>query len=230
MPTFRDRPTILLTGFGPFPTVPVNASWAVVQKLAPAAAQAFPGYRIHHEMLSTEWFGGTQRIVQLIDATRPVLALHFGVSSRATGFVIEARGYNERSVVADACGHTPEAADCLVDGGPDHLTARLPLNLIVNRLRAKALPVELSRDAGRYLCNAALYHSLDTVRRYERNIRSGFIHLPTIINERRHAGGSKLTMTQAVDGGLEIIGASLGERAVARIAPRLALHRNRIFT
>ncbi len=221
MPSSRDRPAILLTGFGPFPAVPVNASWAVVQELAPAAARAFPGYRIHHEMLSTEWFGGTERIVELIDATRPALALHFGVSSRASGFVIEARGYNERSAVADACGHTPESAGCLVAGGPDYLASKLPLSLIVHRLRAKGLPVELSRDAGRYLCNAALYHSLEVSRRMARHVRSGFIHLPTTIGERRHVGGSKLTMQQAVAGGLEIIAAGLGRSASA--APRTGI-------
>ncbi len=213
------RPTVLLTGFGPFPSVLVNASWTVVQKLAPAAARAFPGYRIHHEMLSTEWFGGTQRIVELLEATQPVLALHFGVSSRASGFVIEARGYNERSAVADACGHTPERGDCLVGEGPESLASRLPLSLIAHRLRAKGLPVEISRDAGRYLCNAALYHSLDTVRRRDWSIRSGFIHLPVIIDKRLHVGGSKLTMQQAVTGGLEIIAACLGRPRVETAMP-----------
>ena len=219
MPTPRNRPTILLTGFGPFPTVPVNASWVVVQKLATAAERAFPGYCIHHEMLSTEWCGGTQRIVELLDLTRPVLALHFGVSSRAIGFVIEARGCNERSIVADACGHTPDSADCLIEGGKDYLASRLPLHLIVHRLRAKGLPVELSRSAGRYLCNAALYHSLATVGSHAGNVRSGFVHLPTIIDERRRTGGSRLTMKQAIAGGLEIIAASIGRAPVASITP-----------
>ena len=214
-----SRPTILLTGFGPFPGVPVNASWAVVQALAPAAARAFPGFRVHHEMLSTEWLGGTQRVIELLDGVKPILALHFGVSPKATGFVIEARGYNERSTVTDACGHTPERADDLIPDGPDYLASKLPLHLIAHRLRSKGLPVELSRNAGRYLCNAALYHSLDTVRRRAWNIRSGFIHLPVIIDSRRHIGGSRLTMKQAVTGGLEIIAASLGR---PRVDPRTA--------
>ncbi len=218
----RTRPTILLTGFGPFPGVPVNASWAVVQELAPAASRAFPGYHVHHEMLSTEWHGGTQRVIELLDGLKPNLALHFGVSSRATGFVVEARGYNERSTVTDACGHTPERAGCLIADGPHQLTARLPLNLIVHRLRGRGLPVELSRNAGRYLCNAALYHSLDTVRRRAWNIRSGFIHLPVSIDKRPHVGGSRLTMQQAVAGGLEIIAASLGQPRVNPRDPRTA--------
>ena len=218
-----QRPTILLTGYGPFPGVPVNASWAVVQALAPAAVRAFPGFRVHHEMLSTEWHGGTQRIVALLEETRPVLAVHFGVSSRASGFVLEARGFNERSAVEDACGHTPERGACLVAQGPESLGTRLPLGLIAHRLRAKGLPVEHSRNAGRYLCNAALYHSLETARRYNWPMKSGFIHLPTAIGKRRHEGDSKLTMAQAVTGGLEIIAASLGRPritndAVGRVA------------
>lgn len=213
-----SRPTILLTGFGPFPGVPVNASWAVVQALAPRAARAFPGFHVRHEMLSTEWYGGTQRIVALLEETRPVLAVHFGVSSRASGFVLEARGVNERSAVEDACGHTPERGDCLMGDGPESLDASLPLALIAHRLRAKGLPVKHSRDAGRYLCNAALYHSLDTGRRQGWPMRSGFIHLPTAIGKRHHEGDSKLTMAQAVSGGLEIIAASLGR-------PRVEIHK-----
>ena len=217
MPRSHPRPTILLTGFGPFPGVPVNASWAVVQELAPRAARAFPGFRVRHEMLSTEWHGGTQRIVALLEETRPVVAVHFGVSSRATGFVLEARGFNERSAVPDACGHTPERGDCLLDDGPACLATSLPLGLIAHRLRAKGLPVEHSRDAGRYLCNAALYHSLDTGRRSQWPMKSGFIHLPTTIGKRRREGGAELTMAQAITGGLEIIAASLGRSRVAPI-------------
>jgi pyroglutamyl-peptidase len=214
MSPYCPRPTILLTGFGPFPSVPVNASWQLVERLAPAARRAFPGYRFEAHMLSTEWHGGTHRLVELLDATRPVVALHFGVSRKASGFVIETRGYNEHSAVVDACGVTPEAGNCLVHDAPATLSAQLPASLIAHRLRHHSLPVEISRDAGRYLCNAALYHSLEVARRHGGGVRAGFIHLPLSIDERRHVGGSRLTMPRAITGGLEIIGACLGETAV----------------
>lgn len=204
------RPTILLTGFGPFPSVPVNASWALVERLAPAARRAFPGYHIVAEMLSTEWHGGTRRLVDLLAVTTPELALHFGVSRKATGFVIETRGYNEHSAVADACGFSPDGAHCLVGDGPGMLSSRLPVGLIAQRLRTRGLPVEISRDAGRYLCNAALYHSLDQARRLGGPVRAGFVHLPLKLDHRRPVGSSRLTMPRAVQGGLEIIGAAIG--------------------
>lgn len=216
MPPSR-RPTVLLTGFGPFPSVPVNASWAVAERLAPAARLGFPGYGFEAYMLSTEWHGGTRRLVDLLESTRPILALHFGVSRKATGFVIETRGYNEHSAVEDACGVTPEAGNCLVADGPASLGAQVPAGLIAHRLRLKGLPVEISRDAGRYLCNAALYHSLELARRREPGVRAGFIHLPLSIDERRLVAASRLTMPKAIAGGLEIIGACLGE---APVGPR----------
>ena len=214
-PSSYSRPTILLTGFGPFPNVPVNASWTLVERLAPAARRAFPGYRIVAEMLSTEWHGGTRRLVELFEATGPEVALHFGVSRKASGFVIETRGYNEHSAVADACGVTPEAGNRLVLDGPATLVAQLPASLIAHRLRLRGLPVEISRDAGRYLCNAALYHSLDAARRRTEASCAGFIHLPLVLDERQHTRGSRLTMPRAVEGGLTIIGACIGTTPVA---------------
>ena len=218
MTKLTHRPTILLTGFGPFPSVPVNASWALVERLAPAASKAFPGYRVVAEQLSTEWHGGTRRLVELLAETEPDLALHFGVSRKASGFVIETRGYNSLCAVADACGTTPDADACLVDGAPATLAAQLPAALIAHRLRDLGLPVEISRDAGRYLCNAALFHTLE-VARQRTGRRAGFIHLPLEIGEWHRASRSKLTMPRALQGGLAIIGACLGSSPVAARHP-----------
>jgi pyroglutamyl-peptidase len=210
------RPTILLTGFGPFPGVAVNASWSLVSRLAPAATIAFPGFHVEAQQLSTEWQAGPAQLIALVERTRPVVALHFGVSRRATGFVIETRGYNTSSAVVDACGTMPDP-DCLTHGSPDILSAKLPAALIAQRLRNKRLPVLISRDAGRYLCNAALFHTLDLARRGHWPTRaSGFIHVPTTLHERTTINGSKLTMPRAVQGGLEIIAACVGLMPVAQ--------------
>ena len=46
---------MLLTAFGPFPGVPVNATMRLVPELAERAALAFPDARFVTEMLATEW-------------------------------------------------------------------------------------------------------------------------------------------------------------------------------
>ncbi|ODT27112.1 MAG: hypothetical protein ABS54_06365 [Hyphomicrobium sp. SCN 65-11] len=105
--------------------------------------------------------------------------------------------------------------------GQEYLASTVPVSAIVARLRRRGLPAFVSRDAGAYLCNATLYTALDMARRSAREHRIGFVHLPSslLVEERRPAFGvhprCPLTWRDAIDGGLEIIGATLG-RPVAR--------------
>lgn len=226
MPT--DRPIILLTGFGPFPSIPANATSVLVPHLAAAAADVFPGTTIVHEILPTEWSAGLARAGALYRQHRPALALHFGVSSRASGFEIETRGRNYCSASLDAAGLLPEL-DRLSPDGPEFLPASLPAAHIVQRLRRRGIPAALSRDAGGYLCNALLYRTAELTRSHPAPIRSGFIHLPSdLVNERNPSRGPmpgcRLDWRDVLQGGLEIITASLG-RTTSPSVPRPLLRR-----
>jgi pyroglutamyl-peptidase len=217
-----SRPVLLLTGFGPFPRVPVNVTSLLVPRIAEAADKAFAGVRVVCEIIPTEWRAGLARVEGLYAEHRPLIAIHFGVSGRATGFAVEARARN-------CCAASPDAADCLPDGdcvapgAPEFLPSTLPVALIVERLRRRGIPAQLSRDAGNYLCNALMYRTLDLARTKDWPARNGFVHLPTSLVNPRHPGRgplrpSPLSWRQVVDGGLEIIAASLG-RQQTQISP-----------
>ena len=214
-----DRPTILLTGFGPFPSIAANATSVLVPRIAEAAADSFAGCRIVCHVLPTEWQAGLARAADLYRTHDPMLALHFGVSGRAKGFEIETRGRNVCARTLDAAGCLP-AGSCLTSEGPEFLPATLPAAHIVQRLRRRGIPAMLSRDAGGYLCNALLYRSQELARGRLSPMRSGFIHLPSdLVNERNPARGPlpgcRLNWRDVIDGGLEIIAASLGRPAQA---------------
>ena len=81
----NHRPTLLLTGFGPFPNVPANATAVLVPRIAQAAELAFPGVRIACHILPTEWATGLHRAADLYRQLRPTAAIHFGVAGRANG-------------------------------------------------------------------------------------------------------------------------------------------------
>jgi pyroglutamyl-peptidase len=251
------RTTVLLTGFGPFPDMPVNATMVLVPAVAERARLTYPGVVFVTEILPTEWAAAPARLAEMMGTLYPDVAIHFGVSPRARGFEIETRAVNQCAPLADACGALP--AGLAVDpGGPDQLRTRLPAAHIVARLRALGIPAFLSRDAGTYLCNAVLYASLDGLREdagqgaaqdsvrgsggYStetasrspdqpaaqisspigslRSARRGFVHVPaslqtasvrSLATARTDASGStRLTWSQAVIGGVEIVGASLG--------------------
>ncbi len=214
-----DRPTILLTGFGPFPSVGANATSVLVPPLAEAAQRALGGVRIAAYILPTEWASSLGLLQELIDDLRPTVALHFGVSSRATGFEVETRGRNVCCLSEDAAGLLP--ADCCISvDGPDYLPTTLPASHIVTRLRRRGLPAQISRDAGGYLCNALLYRSLELARQHGRPQRTGFVHLPvTLVSERLPEREPRvfngLDWAGVIEGGVEIISSALGRPGVA---------------
>lgn len=213
------RKTVLITGFGPFPGIPANASAELVRRIAGAAGSRLGGYRVQSAVIPTLWREGPELLLRLLDEHQPALALHFGVSSRADGFAIEMRCRNVCSRIPDASGLPPPDA-CILADGPASLSSTLPVHYIVARLRRLGLPARISHDPGFYLCNALLYHSLLQSGEQRRPCRSGFIHVPDGLvtargsPSRRSKSRCRMTLDQAVEGGLEIIAASIGRLTV----------------
>jgi pyroglutamyl-peptidase len=208
------RTTVLLTAFGPFPGVPVNATMRLVPELAERAALAFPDARFVAETLATEWLAAPRRMAAVVAEVKPDLILHFGVSSRARGFEVEQRARNACRSMPDAAGFLPRGA-MLSDSGADVLRTSLPVPHLVLALKRRGIPAYASRDAGAYLCNAVLYHSLQVAADRLRDCRVGFVHVPASLARpggpnRGRVGACPLTWPQAVEGGLEIIAGCLG--------------------
>ena len=206
----RAATRVLITGFGPFPGVPVNASMPLLAELAARAPRLFVGVHLTVAVIATEWLAAPQRLNRLLAESRPDVALHFGVSSRARGFELELRARNACSAVPDASGALPPDDKCDADGA-EHLPVSLPVRQIAQRLRRLGIPAFLSRDAGAYLCNAALYHSLRLARAAPRR-RVGFIHIPAALARSApcRPGACPLGWDAAVLGALEILAGCLG--------------------
>ena len=130
--------------------------------------------------------------------------LHFGVAKVAQGFRIETQGTNTCRMTADAAGAMPPSLELLTNGAPAHAVT-IPTRDIVERLSALGIPASRSEDAGRYLCNAILYHSLLLASRAMRPCKAGFIHIPADLS------GPALDEAAALKGGLEIIRVCLEE-------------------
>jgi len=210
----RRRDTILLTGFGPFPGVAENASERFVQKLAHLAARRFSAHRVVARILPTEWERAPSRLQMLYERERPKLVLHFGVSARAEGYVIETLARNTRRSAEDATGALPRD-DVVVRGGPETLSARLPAQDIKLRLAQMKVPVVTSDDAGGYLCNTILYRSLLFAEQIEQPDAVGFFHIPQVIEpallkSQVNPAEMRFDWGTALLGGLEIIRTCLG--------------------
>src|ERR1700751_5590564 len=103
---------ILVTGFGPFPGVPHNASAHVARSIGEGAdlRAGLPGrlctprIKIFTEIIPVVWNGAMEFAQAAIAKHRPHAVLHFGVARHAASFEIETRAFNMSGSKQDQTG------------------------------------------------------------------------------------------------------------------------------
>ncbi len=202
-----EKPKLLLTGFGPFPGTPDNASAKLVEHAARQAADLFPHIEVHHDVLPTEWQAAPERLAKLYQDIAPNVALHFGVSNLSRGFTIETIARNTCCATLDAAGCSA-SGPVVIPGAASEYRTRLPIETIHQRLTQRDIPVELSTSAGTYLCNTIFYLSLANT--HPKTI-AGFIHIPENLPSTTHPEKTNdgLSWEAAISGTVDIIGACL---------------------
>ncbi|MEO1694028.1 MAG: hypothetical protein AAFR55_02190 [Pseudomonadota bacterium] len=202
---------LLVTGFGPFPTVDHNASGELAHAIAYACANtarstgempAAPLPTVKAATLATSWRTAPRGLERLIMRTQPNAVLAFGVSKRATGFVIETTARN--IAAAEDIHGTEPMTDAVEADGRRTLSARLPARRLVATLRANDLPARRSIYAGAYLCNALLYKLLSASAPPNRGPAVvAFVHLPAALLEPKIGGlPCRLDWAEALRGGV----------------------------
>ena len=85
--------TLLLTGFGPFPGVPVNPSEAVLRRIAAGPLARRLGIRIVTHRFDTT-FAALDGLPRLVADFRPDACLHLGIAANSRFLRVETRGTN----------------------------------------------------------------------------------------------------------------------------------------
>lgn len=158
-------PRVLLTAFGPFEGRAVNGSTTLVRALA---QQGIPEATLRTCYLPVEWDSVESRALPAVEAFRPDLLLGIGEGG-PTRIALESLGRNLRRGIDEAgIEYSGEPIDAT---GPPARPARL--HFIWDLETPTRFPLAISRDAGEFLCNNALYRYAGTTVP-----RVGFIHLP----------------------------------------------------
>lgn len=152
--------TLLVLGFGPFGAIVDNPSARLARALD--GRSAGPATLAGFEMPVSY-----QRCVQFTRARvvdlAPAFVLGIGVAANRTVAKVEEQAVNRvMPGRPDVDGRVPFG----LGEGPDVVTSADAW------LLANALGVEISPDAGRYVCNAWLYQAI------RGRIRAGFLHVP----------------------------------------------------
>ena len=179
-PGWSEPVVALVTGFEPFDGDEVNASWEAVRSLPEELPLAGGSLRLHREPLPVTFTGAPARVAQLIDAVRPDVVVHVGLARTATSVLLESRAINEaKASIPDNDGVCADGGP-IVASGPSELSSRWHAPALAGRLTAGNHRVEVSDDAGRYVCNATLYTTLALLDSCDPDgaVLGGFVHVP----------------------------------------------------
>lgn len=175
---------ILITGFEPFGGHTTNSSWEAVKHLN---GKYFDNLVVLVVHLPVVWDEANEQLIELIKRYEPIAVIGFGQSS--SGPVrLESIAHNARGNILDNEGMTPRSLQIYEDA-PVSLETSLQLDRIRDRLHEAGVPVKISHDAGRYLCNDIFYTIMYHQYLFNNeDILGGFIHLPPlnsiVLNEK----------------------------------------------
>jgi pyroglutamyl-peptidase len=170
--------TALVIGFDRFPGAPRNPSGQLVHAIARRRRPALADVNVVPAVLTTSYSAVANELPALIKRHDPDVVLFFGLASRADAVRIESRAVNAASAVHPDAARAKLPGSQIIRGAPLVLSVPAPLARLTAAVRGAGVSARYSRDAGRYICNAALFTALDSGRRSGRPRQTAFIHIP----------------------------------------------------
>jgi pyroglutamyl-peptidase len=207
--------TILITGFGPFPTAPANPTTALVWRLARERRPALAEVRLVAHVFRTAYEAIDRELPALIDRHRPDALLMFGVAARTPYLRIETSARNAVALLADAERRRPQQPR-IAPRQPARRLLPTPAGRLLAAARAASVPAALSRDAGRYVCNYLCWRAIEAAESNDDLSLAAFIHVPAVrrgptpvarVRKRR------VTMTDLIRAGRHLLRATAAMRA-----------------
>jgi pyroglutamyl-peptidase len=181
--------TILVTGFGPFPGASFNPTGLLVERLARLRRPALAEVTIVPHVFETSYAAVDRELPKLIAWHKPDALLMFGLAPRAKTLRIETRARNAVALLSDVSGKTL-LQNLIVRGGPPALVIPVQARRLFAAVRTMRIPVMLSRDAGRYLCNYLCWRASEAAARKELRL-AAFIHVPPVARTVRQPNKRK---------------------------------------
>lgn len=171
-------PTLLLTGFEPFHTYPVNPS---AQAASALDGLEVGGVRVQSALLPVEPHAAAEALRGLLAAHQPGAVLLTGLAAGRPQVTLERVAVNIMDfAIPDNAGQTyRDAPACTDAGAPAAHLSTLPLRPILAAWREDGIPGHISNTAGLYVCNFVMYHALHHLAQEGRaHVPCGFLHVP----------------------------------------------------
>ncbi len=168
---------ILLTGFEPFGGSDLNPSAMVVEALA---ADPPPNVDLVTAVLAVVGEEAGDRLVRIAEDERPDAIVMLGEATGRPGVTIEQVAINLRDYGMNDNAGNRVSNQPVVDAAPDAYFTTLPVEELVQAIRAIGVPAARSLSAGAFLCNEISYRVLHAEAIAKRRTPAGFVHLPRV--------------------------------------------------
>jgi pyroglutamyl-peptidase len=169
---------VLVTGFEPYGTTPVNPAQLVAEALH---GDEIGGSPVEGLTVPSTWFESIDVVTARIDEHRPTIVVMLGEHPGRAMVTVErlAQNLNDsaRYRVADNVGVVLED-EVTVPGGPVGYDATLPIRAMVRAMRTAGIPADISDTAGTLVCNHLMYGVLHHIAEEGLDVRAGWVHLP----------------------------------------------------
>ena len=167
---------LLITGYGPFRNYKVNPSWEAVKSL-----QQVKDWIIVKECATVEYSFVSKYLPEWISNHQPNVIIHVGVGSPDV-FKLETIAHNSEYTEPDVQNQVPLHGKCIdLETACSHLETQMDAECILEYCKSLGIQhIQVSNDAGRYLCEFILYRSLYQIIQVDHlNIPVIFIHVPS---------------------------------------------------
>ena len=173
---------VLLTGFGAFPGMPLNPCVEIVEIMQVWGEQQT--FQLQTKLLDVTYHGAYLSVQRWVEEFAPDIVVHLGVSSRIQAVQLENSAVNCRNAsIPDAEGQL--CSNEFIDS-TQSIDARISTELNLNDLKRVldtiGHEVQISHDAGQYVCNSIYWHSLTHLP-----IPVLFVHIPNTSTEEHHS-------------------------------------------
>ena len=159
---------VLLTSFEPFGTATSNPSGEIIKQIS--------GDNIVTAILPVAYTQSGERLLQLIAEHNPDVVICLGQAEGRTQITPEKVAINlDDARLADNEGVLRNNVK-IIESGPDAYFSTLPINEIVEAIKASGVPAAVSLSAGAFLCNHVFYVAQNKFAGTK--VRSGFVHVP----------------------------------------------------
>ena len=201
----RDKPRILITGFGAFPGAPFNPTMPLVARLMRLRRPAFDDVELSSHVFHVTYDTVDREFPGLLKKHRPHALLMFGLATRTRYLRIETRARNAITTIWPDSDGTRIGKGSIAPDADARMFGPHTAKLLRAAL-ASGIDARLSRDAGSYLCNYLSWRAIEATQRKGGLHLAAFVHVPLLARDGTARVPGGITLEALVDAGEGMLG------------------------